>query len=67
MAGLKGVTLQFPIGYTLRDFQYVAKVIDRGHVDPKLLISSIVPLSELPPTLQALRAANHETKVHVAP
>ena len=67
MAGFKGVSLQFPVGYSLKDFQYVADVMDAGHIDPKLLISSVVSLSDLPATFQRLRSPNEETKVQVTP
>jgi len=67
VAGFKGVSLQFPVGYSLKDFQYAADVMDNGHVDPKILISSVVPLDQLPATFDKLRGANNETKVQVVP
>ncbi len=67
VAGFKGVSLQFPVGYSLKDFRYVADVMDAGHVDPKVLISSVVTLDELPAAFEALRAPNDETKVQIAP
>lgn len=66
MAAMKAVSLVFPVGYTMKDFQHVANVMDKGHVDPKLLVSSVVSLDELPATIERLRAANTETKVHVS-
>ncbi len=67
VAGFKGVSLQFPVGYSLKDFQYVADVMDKGFIDPKVLISSVVSLDELPATFETLRGPNRETKVQVAP
>jgi (R,R)-butanediol dehydrogenase/meso-butanediol dehydrogenase/diacetyl reductase len=67
VTGFKGVSLQFPVGYALKDFQYAADVMDNGHVDPKVLISSVVTLDQLPATFDKLRGANNETKVQVAP
>lgn len=67
VAAFKGVSLQFPVGYSLKDFRYVADVMDAGHVDPKVLISSVVTLDELPAAFEALRAPNDETKVQIAP
>lgn len=67
LAGFKGVSLLFPVGYSLKDFQYVADVMDAGHVDPKILITSVVPLDDLQATLEYLRGVNEETKVHVTP
>lgn len=67
VAGFKGVSLQFPVGYSLKDFQYVADVMDKGHIDPKILISSVISLDQLPHIFDQLRGPNNETKVHVAP
>lgn len=67
MAGRKGVTLQFPIGYSLKDFEYVANVMDKGHVDPKMLISKVVSLADIATMFDHLRGPNSETKVHIAP
>ena len=66
MAGFKGVSLQFPVGYSLKDFQYVAEVMDKGHADPKMLISSVVTLNDLPTAFERLRGPNNDTKVHVS-
>jgi (R,R)-butanediol dehydrogenase/meso-butanediol dehydrogenase/diacetyl reductase len=66
MAGMKGVSLQFPIGYSLKDFQYVADVMDAGHADPKMLISTVVALDDLPSTFERLRGPNSDTKVQVS-
>lgn len=65
-AAMKGVTLQFPVGYSLKDFHHVADVMDKGHVDPKLLISAVVPLTDLSNTFEALRGPHGETKVQVS-
>ena len=67
MAGFKGVSLQFPVGYSLKDFHHVADVMDAGHADPKMLISSVIALEDLPATFERLRGPNSETKVQVAP
>jgi L-iditol 2-dehydrogenase len=67
VAGFKGVSLQFPVGYSLQDFHYVADVMDAGHVDPKVLISSVVALDALPTVFERLRSPNNETKVQVSP
>jgi threonine dehydrogenase-like Zn-dependent dehydrogenase len=67
MAGFKGVSLQFPVGYSLQDFQYVADVMDNGHADPKMLITSVVALDELPMVFERLRSPNTDTKVQVSP
>lgn len=67
MAAMKGAALKFPVGYTLYDFEEAAREMDRGHADPKALVTSVVSLDETPATFDRLRGANAETKVHVAP
>lgn len=67
IAGWKGMTLQFPVGYSLKDFQHVAEVMSAGHVDPRILISSVITLDELPSKFEQLRGPNNETKVQVSP
>ena len=67
MAGFKGVTLRFPVGYAHEDFRTTAEEMLSGHVDPKEMISSTVALAELPAKFEELLGANTETKVQVAP
>jgi len=64
-ASYKCVSLQFLVGYTMKEFFYIAEQMDKGHVDPKTIITSEVPFSALPETMRTLRGANNETKVHV--
>ena len=65
MAAYKCATIQFLVGYTMDEFLYIADQMDKGHVDPKTIITSTVPLTALPDTMALLRGANGETKVHV--
>jgi threonine dehydrogenase-like Zn-dependent dehydrogenase len=67
VAAYKGVAVQFIVGHTLDDFRYIADTMDKGHVDPKLLISSTIPLAQAPDMFTHLRGPNTETKVHVTP
>jgi (R,R)-butanediol dehydrogenase/meso-butanediol dehydrogenase/diacetyl reductase len=66
-ASFKAVTLQFPAGYSLKDFRYVARAMKAGHVDPTTMVSSVVPLDAFPEMFDRLQGSNDETKVHVAP
>lgn len=66
VAATKGVTMRFPVGYALSDFERVARDIDRGHADPKMMISSVVALDDVPATFDRLRGPNAETKVQIA-
>ncbi len=65
MAAWKAVQLSFPVGYTLREFEYVADVMDAGHADPRMLVSSTIPFGDLPAVFEGLRGPNTETKVQV--
>lgn len=65
-ASMKGVRLTFPIGYALRDFEYVADTMLAGRIDPKMIISNVIALDDLPNTFEALRGPNAETKVQVS-
>lgn len=67
VAGMKGVRLEFAVGYTRQDFSYAAGAMLTGHVDPKIMISSTVPLEELPAMFTHLLGRHAETKVHIAP
>jgi len=65
MAAYKCATIQFLVGYTMREFLYIADQMDKGHVDPKIIITDTVPLSALPDAMARLRGPNNETKIHV--
>ncbi|MCE7797952.1 alcohol dehydrogenase catalytic domain-containing protein [Sphingobium sufflavum] len=65
MASYKCATMQFVVGYAMRDFLYVADQMDKGHADPKALISNDIPLSAMPAMFEKLRGPNAESKVHV--
>jgi (R,R)-butanediol dehydrogenase/meso-butanediol dehydrogenase/diacetyl reductase len=67
VAGFKGVSLLFPVGYSHEDFRYTAQHMLAGHVDPKEMISSTVGLGDLPEKFEALLGPNTDTKVQVAP
>ena len=49
----------------LRDFERVASEMDRGHIDPAMLVTSVVALDDLPSIFDRLRGTNAETKVQV--
>lgn len=65
LAAYKCVTFRFLVGYTMDEFVHIADQMDKCHVDPKTIVTSTVPLSELPETFERLRGPNADTKVHV--
>lgn len=71
MASYKCVSMQFAVGYSMKEFIYIAEQLDRdrihggGHVDPKAIVSDNIALVDLPAMFETLRGPNDETKVHV--
>ena len=65
IASYKCVNLQFAVGYSMKEFTYIADQMDKGHVDPKAIISNAIALDQLPAMMATLRGTNEETKVHV--
>jgi threonine dehydrogenase-like Zn-dependent dehydrogenase len=65
IASYKCVSMQFAVGYSMKEFHYIADQMDKGHCDPKAIITNEIPLTELPAMFDTLRGSNNETKVHV--
>ena len=65
LGSYKCVSIQFAVGYSMTEFTYIADQMDKGHADPKAIITSEIPLMELPSMMTTLRGSNNETKVHV--
>ncbi len=65
MAAYKCVTIQFTVGYRMEEFTDIANQLDKGHCDPKTIITNAITLTDLPAMMAHLRGANTETKVHV--
>ena len=49
----------------MKEFLYVADQMDKGHADPKAIVTHQIPLCDLPAMMDTLRGSNSETKVHV--
>jgi (R,R)-butanediol dehydrogenase/meso-butanediol dehydrogenase/diacetyl reductase len=65
-ASFKQARIAFPLTYSPGEFEYVANMIDSGHVDPAVMVTSVAPLDQLPAVLEALRLPNSETKVQIS-
>ena len=65
IAAYKCASIQFAVGYSMKEFLYIADQMDKGHCDPKAIITRSIPLIDLPAEIERLRGANGETKVHV--
>jgi threonine dehydrogenase-like Zn-dependent dehydrogenase len=67
IAASKQVRLSFSRAWTLAEFEHVVDVLDRGHVEPRAMITATVGLDALPGWIDELRLPNNETKVHLDP
>ena len=65
LGAMKCASIQFLVGYGMGEFLYIADQMDKGHVDPKSIITSQIGLDEMPAMFERLRGQNEETKVHV--
>jgi L-iditol 2-dehydrogenase len=71
MASYKCAAMQFAVGYSMKEFHYIAEQLDRdaiagaGLPDIKQIITNDIPLVDLPTMIEHLRGPNNETKVHV--
>jgi threonine dehydrogenase-like Zn-dependent dehydrogenase len=65
LASFKCLSIQFIVGYSMKEFTYVADQMDKGHCDPKAIITNDIALDALPAMMETLRGPNSETKVHV--
>ncbi|TAL00082.1 MAG: alcohol dehydrogenase [Rhodospirillaceae bacterium] len=63
----KEVRMLFPLGYTVGEFAETANAFDSGRVRPELMVSDVIPLEDLPATLEKLRAGAKSLKIHVDP
>lgn len=67
MAMIKEVTIRFTNVYELRDFEVAIAALDRGHVEPRAMITEVVDLDGTPDAFEGLKRHNHQCKVHIAP
>lgn len=67
LATWKQVSLGFGFSWSLDQFRHAVDTLDRGHVEPRLMISDTVSLDALPAAFEAIRAGASQTKVQVSP
>jgi threonine dehydrogenase-like Zn-dependent dehydrogenase len=56
IATFKQITIGFSMAYSMREFEWCANALDRGHVPVEALISRVIPLEQVPDTIVQLRA-----------
>lgn len=64
---LKELKLQFAVGTSLHQFGMVADVLDAGHVEPRVMVTDTVSLTDMPAMFEALRERSSQCKVLVRP
>ena len=57
----------FGMTYSIGEFEHVARVLDRGGVEPRAMVTDTVTLDALPGTLESMRKRTHQCKVLVDP
>jgi threonine dehydrogenase-like Zn-dependent dehydrogenase len=67
LCNFKELTVVFPLGYSVADFEAAIRDFDRGAVSPATMITQIIGLNELPKHLSAMRDKSHHGKVLVDP
>jgi threonine dehydrogenase-like Zn-dependent dehydrogenase len=67
LATWKQVTIKFSFAYDLKEFEHAADTLDRGHVEPRLMITDTVSMEQLPGAFEALKGPSHQCKVMLDP
>jgi (R,R)-butanediol dehydrogenase/meso-butanediol dehydrogenase/diacetyl reductase len=63
----KEINIQYVLGYGTPDWRLVLDLLESGRVDPRPMITDIVPLEQLPAAFEALRKPTTQIKVMVRP
>ena len=63
----KQVTMKFSFAYDLQEFQHAADMLDRGHVEPRSMITTTVGLDAFPEKFEGARTGGKDTKIHLDP
>lgn len=63
----KEVRLQFSMTYSIQEFENVARVLDSGAIEPRLMVTDRITLDALPGAFEAMRHRTHQCKVLVNP
>jgi (R,R)-butanediol dehydrogenase/meso-butanediol dehydrogenase/diacetyl reductase len=66
-AGVRELTIKFPVLYTLEDYQIALESLAKGHVEPRAMITEVVSLDNLPAVFESLRKPSQQCKVMIDP
>lgn len=50
-----------------QEYEAALDALDRGHAEPRLLVTETVPLAKVPETFESLRKRTHQCKVLISP
>jgi len=67
LATIKQATIRFSMTWTASDFRHAVDILDRGHVEPREMLSNLIGLDSLPAKIEELRGSHSEIKVQVDP
>lgn len=67
VASQKKLKMTFSFGYTLEDFAFIIRMIDRGRIDAEGLITATVTLEQAPGMFAELLGPNDHCKVMITP
>jgi len=66
-AAQREVTLKFPKLYSLNDYQMTIDAFEAGYVEPRMMVTGLTSLDDLPVVFESLRKPGDQCKVMVAP
>jgi (R,R)-butanediol dehydrogenase/meso-butanediol dehydrogenase/diacetyl reductase len=61
------VTLKFTNVYDVREYQIAIGALERGHVEPRAMVTDVVGLDAAPAAFAGLMSRNHQCKVLINP
>jgi (R,R)-butanediol dehydrogenase/meso-butanediol dehydrogenase/diacetyl reductase len=67
LAMTKEVSIKYTMVYDTREFEIAANALDRGHVEPRAMVTQEVSLDGAPAAFETLRAPNSQCKVLIKP
>jgi len=66
-ANRRDATIHFPMMYTIDDYQTTLDVLASGKVQPRIMVTGVVSLAELPDRFEELRNPGTQCKVMIDP
>jgi (R,R)-butanediol dehydrogenase / meso-butanediol dehydrogenase / diacetyl reductase len=64
---IREASVHFAMFYSRRDFELAVESFEAGHLEPRQMISTTIPLAQMPDVFEQLRGTTPYCKVHVDP